>query len=221
MKHISSILTTLLLGNGSVAVSAFSGTLINIQQLSTNRLALHAIPPQSLPPINTDVSPTELASVRDYFLPTESQEATRKALEQFVKKQQLNGAPDKATIVRSADFIQFDTAMPGNSAYKRIESDKVDLPTPTYLKEINKREINWIAQQFDTYLSVLPRAAIVFALLDFFILPTSKSVYSDELDEDRVSVVKDFVGRSIFRLGVFSSIVAVTIAFENIFNNPV
>lgn len=194
---------------------------MKVQVSKRNHCAFRAIPPQSLPPVNNDVSPSEIASVRDYFLPTESQEATRKALEQFVKKQQQAGVSDKANIVRSEDFIQYDTAMPGNRAYKRIEKEKIDLPTPTYLKEINKKEINWIAQQFDTYLSVLPRAAIIFALLDFFVLPTSKVVYSDELEEDRVAVVKDFAGRSLFRLGVFSTIVAVTIAFENLFNNPV
>lgn len=181
--------------------------------------SMHALPPQSLPPINNELSPSEIASVRDYFLPTESQEATRKALEQFARKQEQ--AKGQLDIVRSSDFIQFDTAMPGNNAYKQIERTKVDLPTPTYNKEISKKEINWIAQQFDTYLSKLPQAAILFALVDFFVLPTSKPVYSDELEEDRVEVVKEFVGRSLVRLGVFSGIVVITLAFENIFNNPV
>jgi hypothetical protein len=180
---------------------------------------MNALPPQSLPPMNNEMSPNEIASVRDYFLPTESQEATRKALEQFAKKQEQ--AKGQSDIVKSSDFIVFDTAMPGNNAYKQIERSKVDLPTPTYNKEISKKEINWIAQQFDTYLSKLPQAAIIFALLDFFVLPTSKSVYSDELEEDRVEVVKDFVGRSLVRVGVFSGIVVITLVFENLFNNPV
>jgi hypothetical protein len=182
---------------------------------------LYALPPQSLPPKNTELSPSEIASVRDYFLPTESQEATRKALEQFARKQEQSGTKGQSDIVRSADFIQFDAAMPGNNAYKQIERSKVDLPTPTYNKEISKKEINWIAQQFDTYLSKLPQAAIIFALLDFFVLPPSKPVFSDELEDDKVEVVKDFVGRSLVRVGVFSGIVAITLVFENVFNNPV
>lgn len=186
---------------------------------SRDIFSMNALPPQSLPPMNNEMSPNEIASVRDYFLPTESQETTRKALEQFAKKQEQ--AKGQSEIVKSSDFIVFDTAMPGNNAYKQIERSKVDLPTPTYNKEISKKEINWIAQQFDTYLSKLPQAAIIFALLDFFVLPTSKSVYSDELEEDRVEVVKDFVGRSLVRVGVFSGIVAITLVFENLFNNPV
>ena len=95
------------------------------------------------------------------------------------------------------------------------------LPTETYKTEISKKEVQWISQQFDIYMRILPQAVLLYALLDFFVLPTSRAVMSDELEEDRMAVVKDWAGRAVVRLGVFSTIVAVTIVFENVFYNPI
>ena len=44
---------------------------------------------------------------------------------------------------------------------------------------------------------------------------------SDELEEDRMVVVKDWAGKAVVRVGVFSTIVVATIVFENVFYNPI
>jgi len=124
-------------------------------------------------------------------------------------------------MIESSDFIQFDTSMPGVKGSEAISRSTYNLPTPTYNKQIDKKEILWIAQQFDIYMSKLPTAVILYALLDFFVLPTSRSVMSDELEDDRMGVVKEWAGRAAFRAGVFSTIVVATIAFENVFYHPI
>jgi len=124
-------------------------------------------------------------------------------------------------MLKSSDFIQIDSAMPGVKGSTPLSKTTYNLPTPTYNKEISKKEILWISQQFDIYLRKLPQAVIIYALLDFFVLPTSRAVMSDELEDDRMVVVKDWAGRAVFRAGVFSTIVAVTIVFENVFYHPI
>lgn len=190
---------------------------------------LLALAPQSLPPINLELNSNNAASttnnqdiksVKDYFLPTYSEEATRQALEQYAKSKQQS-ANLGASMIQSEDFIQFDTAMPGAKGSKPIPKSSALLPTPTYNKEIDKEELLWISQQFDIYLRRLPQAAILYALLDFFVLPTSRAVMSDELEEDRMKVVKEWASRTVFRVGVFSTIVAATVVFENLFYHPI
>lgn len=192
-------------------------------------LAAAALPPQSLPPINSDMNPSSsstsssstsqnISSLKDYFLPTSSEEATRRALEEYVKNKQQSV---DGTMIKSEDFIQFDTAMPGVKGSKPIPKSTALLPTPTYNKEIDKREILWISQQFDIYLRRLPQAVFLYALLDFFVLPTSRSVISDELEEDRLKVAGEWASRAVFRVGVFSAIVAVTSLYENLFYHPI
>lgn len=184
-----------------------------------------ALAPQSLPPINSDINPStttnnnqNINSVKDYFLPTYSEEATRRALEEYAKNKQQSV---DGKMIQSEDFIQFDTAMPGVKGSRPISRSTALLPTPTYNKEIDKKEVLWISQQFDIYLRRLPQAVILYALLDFFVLPTSRSVISDELEEDRLKVVGEWASRAIFRMGVFSAIVAVTVVYENIFYHPI
>jgi chaperonin GroEL (HSP60 family) len=49
---------------------------------------------------------------------------------------------------------------------------------------------------------ILPQAVLLYALLDFFVfLPTSRAVMSNEMEEDRMVVVKDWAGRAVVRLG--------------------
>lgn len=178
-----------------------------------------AVPPQPLPPINTEVNSNTINSVKDYFIPTSSEEAARRALENYATSKQ---ASKDEEMIQSSEFIQIDSAMPGAKGSKEIPRNEAFLPTPTYNKEIDKREILWISQQFDIYLRRLPQAAIIYALLDFFVLPTSRAVISDELEEEggRAEIAKAWAGRAVFRLGVFSAIVASTSVFENLFYHP-
>ncbi len=179
-----------------------------------------ALAPQSLPPVNTEVNKNEISSVKDYFIPTSSEEAARRAIEEYAKNKQ---AAKGGEMIKSSDMIQIDTAMPGVKGSKSVPRAEVSLPTATYNKEIDKREILWISQQFDIYLRRLPQAAFLYALLDFFVLPTSRAVINDELEEDggRAAVAKDWAGRAAFRVGVFSTIVVATSLFESVFYNPI
>lgn len=177
-----------------------------------------AIAPISLPPVNSEnPNVNQINSVKDYFMPTSSEEATRRALEQYAQNKQKTSGE----MVKSSDLIQIDTAMPGVKGSTPISRTTAFLPTPTYNKEISKKEVLWISQQFDIYMRKIPQAVFLYALLDFFVLPTSKAVMSDELEDDRMGVVKEFAGRAVFRAGVFSSIVAATIVFENVFYHPI
>lgn len=177
-----------------------------------------ALAPQSLPPVNSENPNTNgISSVKDYFIPTGSEEASRRALEQYAKsKQQTSGE-----MVKSSDMIQIDTAMPGVKGSEEVSRTTAFLPTPTYNKEINKKEVLWISQQFDIYMRRLPQAVFLYALLDFFVLPTSRSVMSDELEDDRMGVAKEWAGRAVFRVGVFGGIVVATTLFENVFYHPI
>eukprot|EP00979_Chaetoceros_neogracilis_P000788 scaffold169_cov279-Chaetoceros_neogracile.AAC.10 len=176
-----------------------------------------AVAPQSLPPVSTEAASTSINSVKDYFIPTSSEEASRRALEKYAQSKENSSGE----MIKSSDFIQIDSALPGAKDSKPISRSTAFLPTETYNKEISKKEVLWISQQFDIYMRKLPQAVFIYALLDFFVLPTSRAVMSDELEEDRMAVVKDWAGRAVVRVGVFSTIVAATILFENVFNNSI
>jgi hypothetical protein len=222
---IPSLSTALLLLTLS-KTSSFTPTNNIPQLLSPNRpvqvqestSSLQALAPQSLPPVNSEnPNANEINSVKDYFMPTTSEEATRRALEQYAQgKQKTTGE-----MAKSSDLIQIDSALPGAKGSKPISRTTAFLPTPTYNTQIGKKEVNWISQQFDIYMRRLPQAVFLYALLDFFVLPTSRAVMSDELEDDRVGVVKEWAGRAVFRAGVFSSIVVATIVFENVFYHPI
>ena len=176
-----------------------------------------AVAPQSLPPVSTEAASTSINSVKDYFIPTSSEEASRRALEKYAQGKENSSGE----MIKSSDFIQIDSALPGAKDSKPISRSTAFLPTETYNKEISKKEVLWISQQFDIYMRKLPQAVFIYALLDFFVLSTSRAVMSDELEEDRMAVVKDWAGRAVVRVGVFSTIVAATILFENVFNNSI
>lgn len=202
--------------SASILVSSFNKRTISFSS-TTSSLALA---PQSLPPVNTEVDSNGMSSVKDYFIPTSSEEAARRAIEEYAKNKQ---AAKGGEMIKSSDMIQFDTAMPGVKGSKPVPRAEASLPTSTYNKEIDKREVLWISQQFDIYLRRLPQAAFLYALLDFFVLPTSRAVINDELEEDggRAAVAKDWAGRAAFRVGVFSTIVVATSVFESVFYHPI
>jgi len=201
-----------------------TNTEINKSRFGRRQQVVLAVAPQSLPPVNTEAvsasatsSSNSINSVKDYFIPTSSEEATRRALEQYAQ----NKENTSGEMMKSSDFIQIDSAMPGAKDSRPIPRSTAFLPTETYNKEISKKEVRWISQQFDIYMRILPQAVLLYALLDFFVLPTSRAVMSDELEDDRMAVVKDWAGRAVVRLGVFSAIVTATIVFENVFYNPI
>lgn len=171
----------------------------------------------SLPPLDAE-STSIISTMKDYFIPTTSNDATIKALEGFVKAKE---ATSGAALPNSADLIQFDAAMPGTKGLPANPSIQA-LQTYTYNEKIDKRELEWIAQQFDIYMRKIPFAVTVYALLDFFVLSPgdNRDVLSDELEDDRTSVVMDWASRAVVRIGILASIVFGIIFIENLTFHP-
>ena len=92
----------------------------------------------------------------------------------------------------------------------------------TYNEKIDKRELEWIAQQFDIYMRKIPFAVTLFALLDFFILSPANTpdVLSDELEDDRTGVVAEWFSNALSKLGVLAGIVVAIIFVENLTYHP-
>ena len=170
----------------------------------------------TLPPLDPDAS-NSISTVKDYFIPTTSNDATVKALEGFVQsKQAMNGAP----LPNSSDLMKFDQVMPGA---KGIANPSLQQQQYVYNEKIDKRELEWIAQQFDIYMRKIPFTVTLYALLDFFVLSPGNNpdVLSDELEEDRMGVVMDWVSSATMRVGILASIVVSIIFIENLTYHPI
>jgi len=170
----------------------------------------------TLPPIDSD-TPNAISTMKDYFIPTTSNDATVKALEGYVQsKQAVSG-----TLPNSSDMIQFDKVMPGA---KGLSNPSIQQQSQQYVynEKITKRELEWIAQQFDIYMRKIPVAVTVYALLDFFVLAPSNSrdVLSDELEDDRMGVVMDWASSAAAKLGTLALIVVGIIFIENLTYHP-
>ena len=184
----------------------------------------------TLPPIDPDSATGAIATMKDYFIPTTSNEATLKALEGYVQaKQAISGSG--ATLPNSSDLIHFDSVMPGskgmaNPSFLDIHMD-IDMDQSrskyTYHEKIDKRELEWIAQQFDIYMRKIPFAVTVYALLDFFVLSPGNNpdFISDELEEDRTGLVRDWLYNATMKAGILASIVVGIIFIENLTYHPV
>lgn len=160
--------------------------------------------------------------MKDYFIPTTDNDATIKALEGFVQsKEALTGS---ATLPNSSDLMQFDQVMPGakglaNPSIQQLQQQQ----QYSYNAKIDKRELDWIAQQFDIYMRKIPFAVTLYALLDFFVLSpngNARDVLSDELEDDRMAVVKDWVSSATMKFGILVSIVFAIIIIENLTFHP-
>lgn len=172
----------------------------------------------TLPPLDPE-STNAISTMKDYFIPTTSNDATVKALEGFAKsKQALSGG---ATLPNSSDLMQFDASMPGAKGLANPSIESVQ--KYAYNQKIDKRELEWIAQQFDIYMRKIPFAVTVYALLDFFVLSpgNGQEVLSDELEEDRMGVVMDWVSGAATRVGILAAIVFGIIFIENLTYHPV
>ena len=165
---------------------------------------------KSLPPIDPDAVSGSASAVKDYFIPTESESAARDVLENYLKAKQVAGGE----LPSSSEFIKIDAQMPGAAAKNTGTTYKIN-------PEITKREIEYVARETDIIMRKIPQAAIIYGLLDFFVLPASKEVMSDELEDDRVGVTKEFAFRASIRLGVFIAIAFATILVENLTYHPV
>ncbi len=182
----------------------------------------------TLPPLDADTGTNTLSTMKDYFIPTSSNDATMKALESFVQaKQQAASSASAATtttLPNSSDLIQYDTVMPGAKGVANPSAAfQTKITQYSYNNQIDKRELNWIAQQFDIYLRKIPLAVTLYALLDFFVLSPNMTpdLLTDELEEDRMGVITEWVSGAAFRVGVLASIVAVIIFVENLTYHPV
>jgi len=163
-------------------------------------------PANSIPPSPDGAA--AMATMKDYFLPTSSEEVMNKALE--------TAAQLKENVVNSADFVELNQVMPG----AKVPPPLVPAITYPYTEEIGKRELEWIARSADLLTRRLPTAITVYALLDFFVLPNQPDLLSDELEDDRMGVAREWVGGTSVRLGVLLGVVLLTIFCENAFYHP-
>lgn len=178
----------------------------------------------TLPPLDPDTT-NAISTMKDYFIPTTSNDATLKTLEGYVQaKQAFSGGAGGTSLPNSSDLIRYDTVMPGAKglANPSIQA-QMAMQKNTYHDKIDKNELEWIAQQFDIYMRKIPFAVTVYALLDFFVLSPANSpdLLSEELEEDRGAVVKDWVSGAISKIGVLASIVLAIIFIENLTYHPV
>ena len=180
----------------------------------------------TLPPLDPDTA-NSISTMKDYFIPTTSNDATIKALEGFVQSKQeftsSAGAGAGATLPNSSDLIQYDSVMPGAKGISNpSQLYQQQIRQYTYNEKIDKRELEWIAQQFDIYMRKIPFAVTLFALVDFFILSPASTpdVLSDELEDDRMGVVADWFSNALSKLGVLAGIVVAIIFVENLTYHP-
>jgi len=206
-QTVSSVLSTLTTATSAVAAKS-SGWSLPFPWFHTEPTHIYATG-KSLAPIDSEAVSGSVAAVKDYFIPTSSEDAARSVLENYAKAKEATGGD----LASSSKFIQIDPKMPGVPVPK----------TSTYNinPEITRRELDHIARETDIYMRKIPQAMILYGLLDFFVLPASKEVMNDELEDDRTGVVQDFAFRSAIRLGVFAVIALATIFVENLTYHPV
>jgi hypothetical protein len=180
----------------------------------------------TLPPIDPDTT-NAINTMKDYFIPTTSNDATIKALEGFVQsKQAAAAAGSSLPLPNSSDLIQFDQAMPGA---KGLVNPSVTLMQQqqqyNYHEQIDKRELEWIAQQFDIYMRKIPFAVTLYALLDFFVLSpgsaNTRDIMIDELEDDPNGVAMEWVSNAASKGAILASIVVAIIFIENLTYHPV
>jgi len=194
----------------SIAISSIS-TVLASQGGEWSFLWFHGgAPAASLAPLNSD-GVAAVASMKDYFLPTSSDEIMNKALEGAAQMQR------KGNVINSADFIQLNQVMPG----AKVPPPTMPVTTYPYTDEISKREIEWYARSADLLTRRLPTAITVYALLDFFVLPNQPDFFSDELEDDRMGVARDWFAGAIVRFGALLGVVFLTIFCENAFYHPI
>lgn len=207
-QAVSSVLTTLTTATSAVAAKS-SGWSLPLPWFHTEPTHIYATG-KSLAPIDSEAVSSSVAAVKDYFIPTTSEDAARNVLENYVKAKQATGGD----LASSSEWIQIDPKMPGVPIRNTG-------PNYTINPEITRRELDHIARETDIYMRKIPQAVILYGLLDFFVLPASKEVMSDELEEDRTGVAKEFAFRSAIRLGVFTAIAFATIFVESLTYHPV
>lgn len=213
-NNFNDILHSVLNDNPSAAAAAATATATHSEATSSLTTFISTMYTATLPPIDPDTS-NAISTMKDYFIPTTSDDATVKALEGYVQsKQAVTG-----TLPNSSDMIQFDKVMPGA---KGLSNPAIQQQQYTYNEKIDKRELEWIAQQFDIYMRKIPFAVTVYALLDFFVLAPSNSrdVLSDELEDDRMGVVMDWASSAATKAGTLALIVVGIIFFENLTFHP-
>lgn len=194
----------------SIAISSIS-TVLATQGGEWSFLWFHGTPAESIPPSLNSDGAAAIATMKDYFLPTSSDEVAIKTLENAAQLER------QGNVIYSADFIRLNQVLPG----AKFSPPSVPANTYPYTEEIGVREIEWIARSADLLTRRLPLAMTVYALLDFFVLPNQPDLYSDELENDREGVFREWVGGASVRFGTLLSVVFLTIFCENVFYHPV
>jgi len=169
-------------------------------------------PAQSIPPLDSDGA-AAISTMKDYFLPTSSDEVTGKALEAADQLEK------QGNVIYSADFMELNQVMPG---IKGSFSSSPAIPANVYqeTEEISKRELEWYARSADLFTRRLPTAIAVFALLDFFVLPNQPDLLNEEMEDDRVGVARQWLGGASIRFGVLLGVIFLTMFCENVFYHP-
>lgn len=125
---------------------------------------------------------------------------------------------EKMGIINLEDMVKLNT-MPGPTTTSTSGSSVAALKQPS--AEIGIREFEWTARNFDLFLSRLPAALLVYALLDFFILPNQYDFSANDLEENRDEIVDDWVTGSVVRFGVLFIVIMLTVLCENLFYHPI
>eukprot|EP00559_Dactyliosolen_fragilissimus_P001201 CAMPEP_0184864948 /NCGR_PEP_ID=MMETSP0580-20130426/16482_1 /TAXON_ID=1118495 /ORGANISM="Dactyliosolen fragilissimus" /LENGTH=283 /DNA_ID=CAMNT_0027363925 /DNA_START=268 /DNA_END=1119 /DNA_ORIENTATION=+ len=163
---------------------------------------------QSLAPIPLDTN--SIGSVKDYFLPTPTEEVTKRALQSAADI--ISNSKNGDIVTSGADYIKIDQAMPGASLPSSKGLDNIN-------PNISRKEIELVSRNIDLISNRVPIAVSVFAMVDFFFFG-SKDVYDDELEEDRVSVAGEWALQSGVRVLGIVAVTFLTIICGNIFYHP-
>lgn len=162
---------------------------------------------QSIAPIDPD----QVGAIKDYFLPTTSEQVTNAAI---AAQQKAIQAGASATY----DPSDFTILKNGPPAFSHPTMQQTT-PTTMGTKPIDANELEWIARTFDIFSRKIPVAALFYALVDFFFIGAN-DVYKEDLDEDKPVVVADWITQSAARVVAAFVIGTLVIGFENISYHP-
>ena len=165
---------------------------------------------QSIVPINPD----QVGAIKDYFLPSTSEQVTNAAIAAQQKAIQA-GAP---TTYDASDFTILKNGPPSFS-HPATTMQQTTTTTTTGTTPIDANELEWIARTFDLFSRKVPVAALFYALVDFFFIGAN-DVYKEDLDEDKPVVVADWITQSAARVVAAFVIGTIVIGFENITYHP-
>lgn len=174
----------------------------------THPLDPHYANGQSIVPIHPD----QVGAVKDYFLPSTSEQVTNAAI---AAQQKAIQAGASATY----DASDFTILKNGPPSFSHPSMQQTTTTTTMGTKPIDANELEWIARTFDIFSRKIPVAALFYALVDFFFIGAN-DVYKEDLDEDKPVVVADWITQSAARVVAAFVIGTIVIGLENVSYHP-